>query len=112
VNDANFHDYLMSDVFKDIDGITSRRMFGGYGFYKDGIFFAILYTDQLHFKVGESNIKDFKKYNSRPLKYKKKDKEVTLSFWEVPPEILEDREAISKWIDKSVNETTKEKSKS
>jgi DNA transformation protein len=31
--------------------VTSRKMFGGAGFYADGVFFAILDDDRLFFKV-------------------------------------------------------------
>lgn len=108
---SDFHDYLTRDVFNDTDGISSRRMFGGYGFYKDGIFFGLLQDDQLYFKVGDSNKKDYEEMGSKPFKYSKKDKEVALSFWEVPVDVLEDKERIIDWVEKAVAEAKKSKEK-
>jgi DNA transformation protein and related proteins len=99
--ESDFHDYLISDVFSGIDGITSRKMFGGFGFYRDGIFFALLFNDQLYFKVGEGNKKEYEDLGSQPFKYYKKNKEITLSFWEVPVDVLEDK------VEKSVLEAEK-----
>jgi len=108
---SDFHDYLISDVFKDIAGITSCRMFGGFGFYRDSIFFALLFNDQLYFKVGVGNKKEYEDLGSQPFKYSKKNKEITLSFWEVPADILEDKEKIVEWVEKSVTEARKSKKK-
>ena len=100
--DSNFYEYVLYDLFSDIEGITSRRMFGGYGFYKDGIFFAIMPTDDLYFKVDEVNKPDYEKYKSRPFQYPKKGKVITLSFWRLPGDIMEDKDKLKEWINESV----------
>ena len=33
----SFHEYVVGDVLGHIDGITSKRMFGGYSLYLDGV---------------------------------------------------------------------------
>ena len=35
--------------------ITSRRMFGGAGIYCGGVFFDLVFEDQLYFKVGDAD---------------------------------------------------------
>lgn len=101
--DNSFHDYLMFDIFSQIDGISSKKMFGGYGFYKDGIIFAILPDDKVYFKVDETNRKEYESYRSQPFTYPMKNgRTTTLSFWELPPDILEDHDELPKWIEKSV----------
>lgn len=105
-----YHEYLVSDVFKDIFGISSKKMFGGFGYYKDGIIFAILADEQLYFKTGEGNIKDFEKLGSKPFTYPMRNgKKTTLSYWNLPADILEDPEELPKWIEKSVKESIKSK---
>lgn len=106
--DKSFHDYLLDDVFRQIEGITSKPMFGGYGFYRDGIIFAIIADGKLYFKVGESNRKDYEEHGSRPFTYAMKNgKKTTLSYWELPVDIMEDGDELEKWIDKSVEESRK-----
>lgn len=113
-SDNDFFEYILHDVFAGIDGITSRPMFGGYGFYKDGIFFALIAYGKLYFKVGKSNQKDYQEYGSKPFVYTghKNKKPVTMSYWEVPADILEEKQEIEAWIQKAVkakqeSETTK-----
>ena len=102
----------MIDVFKDIAGLSARSMFGGYGYYLSGIIFAILDKDQLYFKVGPGNIKDYEKSGSKPFSYKMPNgKEMSMSYWELPVDVLEDREKLISWIEKSVEESKKSKKK-
>lgn len=108
----DFHEYLMSDVFNRIPRITAKRMFGGFGYYLDGVIFAILAKEQLYFKVGKSNQKEFEKLGSQPFTYPMKNgKKTTLSYWELPADILEDPDRLPQWIEKSVEESKKSKKK-
>ena len=45
--DTSFHEFVMNELFADIDGITSRPMFGGFGIYKDGVIFALIGDERL-----------------------------------------------------------------
>lgn len=102
--DDSFHKYVMDEVFQEIEGITSRPMFGGFGIYKDGVFFALIADGQLYFKVDESNQADYERYSSKPFVYTgHKNRDVTMSYWELPVEIMEDRDELVKWIEKSVS---------
>lgn len=66
--DTSFHDFVRNEVFREIEGITSRHMFGGFGFYKDGYFFALIANGELYFKVDESNKKDYQDAGSKPVR--------------------------------------------
>lgn len=97
-----FLEYVLSEVLSDIDGISSRAMFGGYGIYKDGVIFAIIADEQLYFKVDESNRSDYERYGSKPFVYSQgKHKATTMSYWELPADIQEDRVEIARWVQKS-----------
>ena len=86
-----------------MSGVTHRAMFGGYGVYKDGVIFAIVADDALYFKVDGTNRKDYEAAGSRPFTYiAAKRKRVALSYWEVPAEVLDDREKIAEWAGKSL----------
>lgn len=110
--DDSFHEYVMSEVFQGIEGLSSRSMFDGFGIYKDGVFFALISDGELYFKVGDDNKADYKKTNSKPFVYTgHKGKNVTLSYWLLPEEILENRDELINWIDKSVEASVKSKGK-
>jgi DNA transformation protein len=93
----------MNEVFAGISGIASRGMFGGWGIYKDGIFFALIADGRLYFKVGDTNRRDYEKAGSGPFRYESKNKKsVTMSYWELPPEVMEDRDELERWVAKSL----------
>jgi len=110
--DESFHEYVMAEVFRDISGVTSRPMFGDWGVYKDGLFFALIADGRLYFKVGGINKPDYEKAGSEPFVYYSKDgKKITLSFYELPDRVIDDLDEIRVWVEKSVAVATKIKKK-
>ena len=93
-----------------VPGITARAMFGGHGLYKDGVIFGLIADDELYFKTGDSNQKDYEAAGSRPFTYEgKKGKRIAMSYWEVPPDVLENRTEIGVWINKAAKASLKAK---
>lgn len=110
--DKGFHEYILHEVLYDIEGISSRAMFGGYGIYKDGLIFALIADGKLYFKVGQSNIEDYKRYESKPFVYEMGDhKSTTMSYWELPESVMEDRVELREWIEKAVHVSREAKRK-
>ena len=99
--DQAFHEYIVGDVLREIPGITSRAMFGGWSLYKDGIIFALIADGELYFKVDDKNRADFEERGSHPFVYQHKGKSIAMSYWLLPEEILENREELSDWINRS-----------
>jgi DNA transformation protein and related proteins len=83
--------------------VTSRHMFGGFGLYCDGLFFALIFSDTLYFKVGDANREEyesrgmnrFRPYEDRP--------ELSMTYYEVPADVLEDVEAVVAWARRAVD---------
>lgn len=96
MRDESFKDYVL-DLFSDWEGVSSKRMFGGWGVFHDGVIFGIIIDGELYFKVDDTNITDYEKYGSRPFTYLRSKREVSLSYWLVPEEIMEDGERLSEW---------------
>lgn len=102
--DTSFHDYIVYDLLGGVADITSKAMFGGWAIYKSGAIFAIIVAGELYFKVGDENRPEFEKMKSHPFMYAKKDdKLVTMSYWLVPEEIMEDKEKFYDLMEKSVS---------
>ena len=100
--DKSFYDYVMHEVIGGIPGISSKPMFGGFGLYKDGLIFGIIAGNTLYFKTSDPNRSDFERLGSQPFTYAGKNKKMTtLSYWELPAEIMEDKDKIRSWIEKS-----------
>ena len=110
--DQSFHDYVVHDVLRNIPDITSQSMFGGWGVYKDGIIFAIIAGSELYFKVDDSNRSDFEKFDSHPFIYSQgKNKQITMSYWLLPEDIMENETEIPKWVERSVQISIKNRPK-
>lgn len=89
------------DLLSVYGNITARKMFGGYGIYQNGIIVGIIAEDELYFKVDESNQSDYEEFFSEAFVYNKQGKMVSMSYWKVPLEVLEDENMLSSWLRKS-----------
>jgi len=97
---SGYIEYIM-DVLEPSGGITSARMFDGYAIRKHGLAIALIFEDEIYFKVDDSNRAEYEAMGSEPFTYDKKGKTVVISNWKVPPEILEDHEKLMDWTDKA-----------
>ena len=88
--------------------ITSRRLFGGVGFYANEFYFAIIVDDTLYFKVDDSNRPDFEAVGMGPfLPFGDPDR--PMQYYQVPAEVLEDEDQLRTWVEKSVAVARKKK---
>ena len=106
---SNFVDYVVSDLLSGFQGVRARAMFGGHGIYKDDTMFAIIVDDELYYKVDDSNRRDFEKLDSKPFMYtaKGRKKPVTMSYWKLPAEVMDDLQILEEWTDKAVRVAVK-----
>lgn len=98
-----FHDFVVGDLLAEVQGINSRRMFGCWGIFKDGKMFGIIDEGELYLKTNKETEKVFKKAGSSPIKYKSKGKTVTMSYWRIPSEGLDNRMQFLEWVDLAVS---------
>lgn len=100
--------YFLEDILNGDMSYTAKSMFWWQGIYKYWKIFAIYADDRIYFKVWENNRSDYESLGSTPFRYKKKEGEVgVMSYYEIPEEVLEDREKVVQWIDKSLQVETK-----
>ena len=81
--------------------VQSRRMFGGAGLYFEGLFFALVADDVLYFKVDDSNRSDYESEGMeafRPFP----GKSMVMGYYEVPIDVLEDKETLKDWVEKAL----------
>ena len=100
--DNEFVDYVV-DILEQFETIAVRKMFGGFGIYKNGLMFALIAENELYFKADEDTAKYFQTYGSEPFTYDNGKKLVKMSYWKVVPEVLENHEMIKNWMDISYN---------
>lgn len=104
--------YILEEALGHVSGMNVRPMFGAYGMYKDGIFFALIEDGELFFKVNDLTVGEYKKRESRQFTYPMKNGEISkLNYWKVPEEILENRDEVILWIETAVNVARENKMK-
>jgi len=83
--------------------VTSRRMFGGVGLYADGLFFGLIDADTLFLRVDDRNRGEFDRRGCKPFVPYPDKPEVSMSYFDVPADVLEDAEELSRWARGSVS---------
>lgn len=96
---SGFENWVLEQL-ESVGQITSRRMFGGLGIYADGMFFAFIANDLLHFKVDDSNRSDFESAGTGP--FRPYDDERTMQYYEVPVDVLEDQDQLAQWANRAL----------
>ncbi|HCO92843.1 MAG TPA: competence protein TfoX [Phycisphaerales bacterium] len=97
-----FLDYVI-DQLAGWGQVSARKMFGGAGLYCDGAMFGLVADDVAYLKVDDSNREDFVKAGSSAFNpYPEKDKTYIMSYYEIPADVLEDRELLSKWAQRAL----------
>lgn len=85
------------DLLATFGTMSARRMFGGYGIYRDGVFFALVDDDVVYFKVDDANRSAFEQAGQRPFTIEMNGREETMSYWTVPDEALDSPARLRPW---------------
>ena len=104
-----FVDYVIDQLAAWAD-VSARKMFGGAGLYCDGVMFGLIADDVAYLKVDDSNRDNFVRAGSCPFNpYPDKVKTTVMSYYEVPVDILEDRDQLAIWAERSLAIARKKK---
>lgn len=98
---ADYLTYLL-DQLGSFARVRSRRMFGAVGLYADDLFFAIADDDCLFFKVDDSNRADYIQRDSEAFRPYANDPTRSMNYFSVPPDVLEDPDALKVWARRSM----------
>ena len=107
-----FQEYIVGDVLGHIDGVTAKKMFGGYGLYLDGAIFGLITSDtDLYFKVDDTNRARYESMGSQPFIYTghKNKKPTAMPYWLISEEVMEDRDLIEELVEESAEITRRAK---
>lgn len=86
------------DLLEPLGGVTARRMFGGHGFYKDGVMFALEAFQRLYIKADDENRQRFLDDGCEPFTYKYTDgREMMMSYFEPPESAFINPQKMKPW---------------
>jgi len=97
----DFCQYVLEQL-SALRNLSSRRMFGGVGIWCDGAFFGLISSDVLYFKAGDSNRADFEARGMGRFRPYRNRPQLSMSYYEVPADVLEDAEECILWARRSV----------
>ena len=92
---------FLKDQLSPFGPVSARRMFGGAGLFADNLMFALIATDTLYFKIDARNRPDYQAAGMEPFTYEAKGRKGQMSYYEVPPDVLEDPAELSEWAAKA-----------
>ncbi|MEK7606422.1 MAG: TfoX/Sxy family protein [Patescibacteria group bacterium] len=106
MTDDSFKDFVV-DQLEGLPDIHVRKMFGGYGIYSEGIFFAVIADGVLYFKTNEETRE---KYIAKDMDcFRPNEKQVLKNYYEVPSDVLESTEEIKKWAEEAIHISARSK---
>ena len=85
---------------RGLGDITSRPLFGGHGIYWNDVIFGILFRGRLYFKVDEESKHEYLARGIGP--FRPNERQTLKSYYEVPPRILDDPEALLSWAREAI----------
>jgi len=91
--------------------VTPKRMFGAAGLYAGEVFFGLVDNNTLYFKVDDSNRGDYRQAGAKPFS-PYGDGSYSMSYYEVPPAVIEDCDELRAWFQKAIAVAGKPKKKS
>ena len=94
--DAALSDHVL-DLLRPLSGVTVKYMFGGWGFYKDTLFFALIAGGRLYFKTGPCNVQQFIDAGLDQWVYPTDKGPMKMSYHAAPEAALENPSVMLQW---------------
>jgi DNA transformation protein len=96
---ATSREYLqyVLEQLAGLGSVTAQRMFGGTGLYQHDVFFALINHDTLYLKVDETTRPDYVSRGMEPFRPYRNKPKTSLSYYQVPADILEDAQSLVMW---------------
>ncbi len=96
--DASFRDFVLDQLAPL--AVDCRGMFGGFGLYHERRFFGILFKGRLYFKTDAQSRPGYEARGMRP--FQPSAKQTLRTYYEVPPEVLEDADELLPWARRAI----------
>ncbi|NIY76257.1 TfoX/Sxy family protein [Thalassospira sp. HF15] len=85
---------MVTELLSPLGTIRPRRMFGGFGLYCDGMFFALVFDDVLYLKGDEQTQATYDKIGMARFVVPSQKAPHTIAYFEAPGEWLDDQDRL------------------
>ncbi len=90
--DDSFVEFVC-DQLGELDAVTYKPMFGGYGLYEGALFFGIVFDGRLYFKTNASTRPRYEEWGSEA--FQPNAKQTLKNYYEVPGAVIDDADALN-----------------
>jgi DNA transformation protein len=98
---AQFNAFVL-ELLGAVTPVVARRMFGGVGYYADGLFFALADDDELYFRVDERTRADYEREGMKAFSPMGPDSK-SMSYFTVPPRLYDEPEEWALWTRRAIS---------
>jgi DNA transformation protein len=88
---------FLTEVFESFGPINAKRMFGGYGIYRDGLMFGLVADDVLYLKADAKSVAKFTDRGLPCFEYLKQGKRMRISYYAAPDEVFDNPDEARDW---------------
>jgi len=99
--DESFKEFVL-DQLRALPDVRARAMFGAHGLYQGESFFAILDEGRLFFKTDAASAAEYTARGMEPFTYESRGRVLTMSYHEVPPDVLENAAELVDWAERAI----------
>lgn len=89
---------FVQDQMQGVGPVYAKRMFGGAGLFLNDLMIALIAGNSLYLKVDGQTRSLFECQGLQPFIFERKGKPVAMSYFEAPEEVLEDADAMNRWV--------------
>lgn len=107
---SDFVEYVL-ELLGPLKNVRSRKMFGGYGIFKQDIMFGLVADEVLYLKVDQETIPDYKAQGLGPFVYEKKGKKMAMSYYQALEDSMDSSSELCAWAEKAYRAALRTKQK-
>lgn len=101
VSRSDFTDHVV-EMMRLLGPVEAKRMFGGWGLYHRGVFFALVAEDTLYLKADDETRAEFEALGREPFVFRHTGGEtIVTSYYLAPDEALESPAEMADWARKA-----------
>jgi DNA transformation protein len=106
--DDSFKEFVL-DQLRALPDVRAKAMFGAHGLYQGDHFFGILDEGRLFFKTDAVSQADYVARDMEPFTYESRGRTLTMSYHEVPPDVLENPMELVAWARRAIQAAARQK---
>jgi DNA transformation protein len=100
---SNQYIAFVLDQLGAFGGVSARRMFGGFGIYRDGRMFGLVAEDVLYFRAAPNDRAVFEAAGMGPFSYAtRRGRHTIASYWAVPTDVQESPGELAAWAERAL----------